>query len=179
MRKLILVLLFISLLINQAHSIMSSKESNILSNIDKNPVCENIQEKDIPTILIPGILASWYSEEGYKETGNQVKRWIPDPINHTYDTLIYSFKKNGYKIKDVFYQDEFTLSIDGTNPKGGLYVFGYDWKKDNKITATLLTQLVGLILNDYEKENGCNIGKVNIVSHSMGGLVARAMLEDM
>ncbi|NDK09030.1 hypothetical protein EOM39_07380, partial [Candidatus Gracilibacteria bacterium] len=82
-------------------------------------------------------------------------------------------------IKDVFYQDEFNLKIDGLNPKGGLYVFGYDWKKDNKITATLLTQLIGLILRDYEKENGCNIGKVNIVAHSMGGLVARAMLEDM
>lgn len=179
MIKILSIFLLISIMINQAQAIMSSKERNVLTNIDKNPVCQNILEKDIPTIFIPWILASWYSEEGYKESGNNIKRWIPDPITHSYDTLIYTFKKNWYKIKDVFYKDEFTLSIDGKNPQWWLYVFGYDWKKDNKITATLLTQLIWLILRDYERENWCNIWKVNIVAHSMWWLVARAMLEDM
>ncbi|MDD3303215.1 MAG: hypothetical protein PHN31_06685, partial [Candidatus Gracilibacteria bacterium] len=175
MKKILLILLLLFLFLSGVNAGLEINESNILK-IDGN-LCVNTQEKDIPTILIPGILASWYSEEGYNESN--IKRWIPDPINHTYDTLIYTFKQKGYQIKDVFYKDEFTLSINGSNPKGGLYVFGYDWKKDNKITATLLAQLVGLILRDYEKQNGCNIGKINIVSHSMGGLVARAMLEDM
>ncbi|NDK07825.1 hypothetical protein EOM39_01105, partial [Candidatus Gracilibacteria bacterium] len=184
MKKVLSIFLIILVLSGKNFADFETNERDILS-IEGN-LCQKIQEKDIPTILVPGILASWYSEEGYKETGKQVKRWIPDPINHTYDTLIYTFKQNGYKIKDVFYQDEFTLSTSssgskyiGRNPKNGLYVFGYDWKKDNKITATLLTQLIGLILRDYEYHNKCNIGKVNIVSHSMGGLVARAMLEDM
>ena len=98
-------------------------------------------------------------------------------MTHVYDTLFYTFLQNGYSLGDVFYTDEFTLDIQG-NPKNTLYLFGYDWKKDNKISATLLAQLIGLILKKYEAENGCDIGKVNIVAHSMGGLVSRSMLEN-
>lgn len=176
MKKLISIILIVLLLLWKAQALMNELERWVF--IEWN-LCQNIQEQDIPTILIPGILASWYSEEWYKETGNNIKRWIPDPITHAYDTLIYTFKQNWYSIRDVFYKDQFTLSIDWYNPKWWLYVFGYDWKKDNKITATLLTQLVWLILKDYEIHNKCNIWKVNIVAHSMWWLVARAMLEDM
>ncbi|MDP2090822.1 MAG: hypothetical protein Q8K30_04460 [Candidatus Gracilibacteria bacterium] len=142
----------------------------------KSRICKNIVDTDIPTIFIPGILASWYSEESYKDT--KIKRWIPDPITHSYDTLFYTFKQNGYSLKDVFYQDQFTTNIVG-NPKKSLYLFGYDWKKDNKITAKLLSNLILQIRVKYEIENGCDIATVNIIGHSMGGLVARAMLEDM
>lgn len=184
MKKFLSTIIIISLLLSKIEALTSIEERNILTQIDKENICDNVQEKDIPTILIPWILASWYSEEWYDESN--VKRWIPDPITHAYDTLIYSFKQNKYNIKDVFYKDEFTLSLSSSwvkyiwsNPKGWLYVFGYDWKKDNKITATLLTQLIWLILRDYEYHNKCNIWKVNIVAHSMGWLVARSMLEDM
>ena len=57
--------------------------------------CEWYTQEDIPTIFIPWILASWYSQQWYWET--QVKRWIPDPITHSYDTLFYTFKKNWYR----------------------------------------------------------------------------------
>jgi hypothetical protein len=85
-----------------------------------------------------------------------------------YDTLFYTFKQNGYALRDVFYKNEFTVSIDDNNPKQSLYIFGYDWKKDNRISATLLSQLAGLIIDQYEKKNGCYLGKVNIIAHSMG-----------
>ena len=175
MKKILLIPLLLFLFSSWVNAWLEINESNILK-IDWN-LCVNTQEKDVPTILIPWILASWYSEEWYNESN--VKRWIPDPINHTYDTLIYTFKQKWYQIKDVFYKDKFTLNINWSNPKWWLYVFWYDWKNDNKITATLLTQLVWLILRDYEKQNWCNIWKVNIVAHSMWGLVARSMLEDM
>lgn len=139
-------------------------------------VCE-LTPQEIPTIFLPGILASRYSAEGLRES--EVKRWIPDPITHSYDTLFYTFQQRGYTIKDVFYEDEYTLSIDTSDPKESLYLFGYDWKKDNKITATLLDQLIGRILDQYEAIHDCELRDINIIGHSMGGLVARTMLSDM
>lgn len=174
--KKILTITFLSLFcISQTFALTIEQKKDITKSLTND--CKDIKESDIPTIFIPWIAASWYSEEGFSQT--KVKRWIPDPITHVYDPLFYTFKENGYTLEDVFYDDEFTLHIEW-NPKGALYLFGYDWKKDNRITATLLSQLIGLIYKKYEEENhGCKLTRVNIVAHSMGGLVARSMLEDM
>ncbi|MDD2870779.1 MAG: hypothetical protein PHS49_02215 [Candidatus Gracilibacteria bacterium] len=180
MKKFISILLLIILntsslsAYTQSYGPLTDDESFVLS-FGSNK-CKDFKQSDIPTIFIPGILASWYSEEGYNES--KTKRWIPDPITHSYDTLFYTFKQNGYSIRDVFYKDQFETYIDG-NPKQSLYLFGYDWKKDNKVTAKLLSNLILQIREKYEQENGCDIGTVNIIGHSMGGLVARAMLSDM
>ena len=152
------------------------QELRILTWWDNTCKPWSYEESDVPTIFVPWIAASWYSEQWHTES--KQKRWIPDPVTHVYDPLFFAFKRQWYTIEDVFYRDEFNLDIDG-NPKKSLYLFWYDWKKDNKITATLLTQLIGKILLEYEEYNGCNIGKVNIIGHSMWWLVARAMLEDM
>jgi len=149
-------------------------EKNIIKLWDKT--CENYKDSDIPTIFIPWILASWYQEDWYEK--NKIKRWLPDPITHVYDPLFFTFKRNWYTIKDVFYKDEFNVYIKW-NPKSWFYLFGYDWKKDNKITATLLNNLSWLILKKYEEYNWCNIWQVNIIAHSMWWLVARSMLENM
>lgn len=138
--------------------------------------CSNIHKKDIPTIFVPWILASWYSAYWYEESGK--KRWVPDPLTHSYDTLFYTFYKNWYHLRDVFYDEEFKLRIEWS-PKQSLYLFWYDWKNDNKITATLLSDLIYKIRMKYIKEEWCDIWSVNIISHSMWWLVARAMLEDM
>jgi len=138
--------------------------------------CANYNQEDIPTIFIPGILASWYQEQWYKN--NKIKRWLPDPITHVYDPLFFTFKRNWYTIKDVFYKNPYDIYIKW-NPKKWFYLFWYDWKKDNKITASLLNKLAWLILQKYEKYNWCNIWKVNIIAHSMWWLVARSMLENM
>lgn len=73
MKKLISILLIISLLLWKVQALMNELERWVF--IEWN-ICHNIQEKDIPTILIPWILASWYSEEWYKESGNNIKRWF-------------------------------------------------------------------------------------------------------
>jgi len=176
MKKIISIILLIVLNISQlfSYSPITESEKLILSFWDRK--CKNIKQTDIPTIFIPWILASWYSEEWYKET--KVKRWIPDPITHSYDTLFYGFKQNWYSLKDVFYQDEFATHIIW-NPKQSLYLFWYDWKKDNKVTAKLLSNLVLQIRDKYLEINWCDIWAVNIIWHSMWWLVARAMLENM
>ncbi|MFK7779970.1 MAG: hypothetical protein QM490_02385 [Candidatus Gracilibacteria bacterium] len=180
MKKILSILLLMFL--NMPNGLAYEEIYGELNSFEKqvltfgNNTCEGIVDSDIPTIFIPGVLASWYSEEGFDDS--KIKRWIPDPITHSYDTLFYTFKENGYDIKDVFYKDEFNTYIVG-NPNNSLYLFGYDWKKDNKVTAKLLSNLILQIREKYEEKNGCDIGTVNIVAHSMGGLVARAMLQDM
>ena len=60
----------------------------------------------------------------------------------------------------------------GTPPKPGerrFYVYAYDWRQDNVESARGLDRLIGAIRRDY----GDPQLRVDIVAHSMGGLVAR------
>lgn len=102
-----------------------------------------------PVIVIPGI------------TGSQPKTkfrdlettWQLDPILHTYDNLVASFKKNGY-VKDV-----------------NLFEFPYEWRNSNVITAGLLKQKISEIVGSTK------VSKVDLVAHSMGGLVSRYYIQ--
>jgi pimeloyl-ACP methyl ester carboxylesterase len=53
-----------------------------------------------------------------------------------------------------------------------LYVFPYDWRRDNVETARKLDELIDQIRRDYGRPDL----KVDIVAHSMGGLVSRYYL---
>ncbi|NKB37557.1 MAG: hypothetical protein GKR93_10365 [Gammaproteobacteria bacterium] len=56
------------------------------------------------------------------------------------------------------------------NPKQkNFYVFFYDWRQDNVKTAAQLTEFIDQIRVDYEQPDL----KVDIVAHSMGGLITR------
>jgi len=79
--------------------------------------------------------------------------WTIDPILNTYTDLIKAFKDNGY-----------TAGKD-------LFVLPYNWHLDNNYTSTLLK----LKIDEVKQVSGAN--KVDIVAHSMGGLVARSYLE--
>lgn len=62
--------------------------------------------------------------------------------------------------------------VVGTPPKPGekrYYIFPYDWRQDNVETARGLDRLIEAIRRDY----GDPSLRVDIVAHSMGGLVAR------
>ncbi|MFZ3069291.1 MAG: alpha/beta fold hydrolase [Microgenomates group bacterium] len=99
-----------------------------------------------PTILIPGLGASW--DVGAILTGNVGSNWqIPSFVSQ-YDGLINSFVNAGY-----------TENTD-------LFVFPYDWRRPLDDLADRL--------NEYVSTNIPVGHKVNLVGHSMGGLVARA-----
>ncbi len=60
-----------------------------------------------------------------------------------------------------------------TNPKQkNYYVFHYDWRQDNVISAGQLADFIEQIRVDYQNPNL----KVDIVAHSMGGLITRYYL---
>ncbi len=78
--------------------------------------------------------------------------WKIDPVFHTYDDLLESFVINEY---DPAY----------------VIPFAYDWHVSNGFTAQLLAQKIATI-----KER-TGMSRVDVVAHSMGGLVARAYIE--
>ncbi len=53
-----------------------------------------------------------------------------------------------------------------------LYVFTYDWREDNVKSAKKLSEFIDKIKNNYKDENL----KVDLVAHSMGGLISRYYL---
>jgi len=64
-------------------------------------------------------------------------------------------------------------ACEAINPKQkNYYVFHYDWRQDNVISAGQLADLVEQIRIDYNNPDL----KVDIVAHSMGGLVTRYYL---
>ena len=79
--------------------------------------------------------------------------FVIDPIGHVYDNLIETLEANGYE-RDV-----------------NLFTFGYDWRNSNRDTALLLRDKID------EVQGICQCGKVDIVAHSMGGLVAREYIQ--
>lgn len=78
--------------------------------------------------------------------------WKMDPITHIYDDFMESLRQNGYE--------------EGIN----LFSFPYDWKKDNAVSALLLEGKI------VDVKKATNVSKVDVVAHSMGGLVARAYI---
>ncbi len=75
--------------------------------------------------------------------------WRIDPIFHVYDNLVDTLLVNGY-------------ILDQT-----LFTFPYDWRKSNVDTAVLLKTKIDSV------KVICGCSKVDIVAHSMGGLVTR------
>lgn len=78
-----------------------------------------------------------------------------DPILHTYDDLIATLDENGY-----------TSSVD-------LFTFPYEWRDSNVFSANLLDGKI------EEVKSICGCDKVDLVAHSMGGLVARAYIQSI
>lgn len=100
-----------------------------------------------PVVIIPGILGSWPK---YKGAAGEL---MLDPIMRTYDDLLNTLRLNGYV-------DEETL-----------YKFPYEWRNSNEITWKILKYKIA------EVRRQCKCSKVDLVAHSMGGLVARAYIQ--
>jgi pimeloyl-ACP methyl ester carboxylesterase len=116
--------------------------------------------------FIPFLIEPWPSEltgpssvdpvilvPGIMGSWNVGGKWELDPILHTYDNLWQALKNAGY--------------VEGET----LFAFPYEWRQDNNLTAYQLKQKID------EVKSICDCGKVDIMAHSMGGLVVRAYAE--
>lgn len=84
---------------------------------------------------------------------NENNSWVIDPVRHTYDDLLESLKMGGYE--------------ENIN----LFTFPYDWLRDNRETATLLGQWIS------NTKAASGVSRVDLLAHSMGGLVSRQYIE--
>ena len=57
------------------------------------------------------------------------------------------------------------------------FEFPYDWRRDNRVTAKSLKQLVNRQLPIWREYTGSQSAKMILVAHSMGGLISRYFLE--
>lgn len=80
------------------------------------------------------------------------------PLDHYKDLFDYLKNSSNYKIDNCDYNTQ-----EGEN----LYCFTYDWRKSNDINALKLSAFI----DSVKKWNNCS--QVNIIAHSMGGIVAK------
>ncbi len=98
-----------------------------------------------PVIILPGYGGSW--DIGAILAGTTGTNWAIPSIIKNYDGIVQSFKNAGF--------------VEGTD----LFVFPYDWRKP-------LTNLADDLNTFINSKNLAD--KIDLVGHSMGGLVARA-----
>jgi len=103
-----------------------------------------------PVIFIPGIGASLNPD--LMISGALADNWTM--FDHTYDGILQAFKAMGY--------------VEGKN----FFIAYYDWRKSNKESVD--DYLKPAIKKALEKSEAT---KVNIVTHSMGSLVARSYVQ--
>jgi pimeloyl-ACP methyl ester carboxylesterase len=139
-----------------------------------------------PVIIIPGITGSYL----FKDYGNEGEIWpnldalLVSPIDEFLNDLIMN--PNGseqpafpIKVGDVIrkaggqeiFSELLNLMINsGYVENSDLFVFPYDWRMSNSYNTLLLAEKIEDILEETNAE------KVDIVAHSMGGILAKTYL---
>ncbi|MEW6610209.1 MAG: hypothetical protein AB1352_01070 [Patescibacteria group bacterium] len=105
-----------------------------------------------PVIVIPGIIGSW-EQLPYQQIYPNLS-WnglVLDPWLGTYDNLVTEL-----------------INTYGTSK---VFAFPYNWRQDNTITAHQLKERIEFV------KTATGYSKVDIVAHSMGGLVSRQYIE--
>lgn len=91
---------------------------------------------------------------GIMGSWNVTGEWELDPIMHIYDNLWEALKHAGY--------------VEGQT----LFAFPYQWRVSNELTAYDLMRKI----DEIQQKTGKN--KIDIIAHSMGGLVVRYYIEN-
>lgn len=155
--------------------------SNKLSN-------DNLLNPKRPLIFVPGIRTSRLAMR--KENGSLEHFWplMPheflikaklDRVFHDLETNIRLKADDNYDDDDIkvvatglipFAYDGLIKSILtwGYKPNLDFWIFPYDWRQSNRISGHLLAKFI-----EEKTEGKCGDDGVDIISHSMGGIIAR------
>lgn len=145
--------------------------------------------RPLPIIFIPGIGGSTLETapgwDGAKEMWPQLQRTATSTNDEHFDDLrleedgISESRTNiqvGHVIKKLGTEDFYQTTYDHLQEKGYrendlLVPFPYDWRKSQAHNAAKLSQLIDEVLVAKR------VAKVNILAHSMGGMVAETAIE--
>jgi pimeloyl-ACP methyl ester carboxylesterase len=155
------------------------------------------EARTAPVILIPGALGSrlidkrtghevWPGSTLHLLAGSKQDLALPfDPV--TLQPIDDGLEASGL-FEEVLNADFYGAILRTLRQSGGFvpgklgvhadprvrqyYVFAYDWRQDNVTTARRLDALIEQIRRDYDDPTL----KVNLIAHSMGGLVTRYYL---
>lgn len=96
--------------------------------------------------------------QNYFESKGVLSQLVQSPIGGANETLLTE--------EELIHFKRFLFSV---------HVFGYNWLQDNAISAANLVAYIDKVLNTYKNDHGYGLAveKVIILTHSMGGLVAR------
>lgn len=115
-------------------------------------------------VLIPGIMGTEFFRE---ENGSRIDVWLPRVSSPREDTRRLQLTKDGEPINELILGNPlsqyYSTMYNELNKAGyDVHYFGYDWRMDNDDSAQKLKEFI----------DGLETDRVNIVAHSMGGLVA-------
>jgi pimeloyl-ACP methyl ester carboxylesterase len=150
-----------------------------------------------PVIIVPGILGSRLRDSA---TGEEL--WPGSPYHMIFSPRPLALEIDPTTLEprpDAVIADDLFRSVLGTDIYGAIlgtlegaggyvrgrpgeagdphqrryYIFPYDWRQDNVVTARRLDELIEQIRRDYHDPQL----RVDVVAHSMGGLIARYYLQ--
>lgn len=105
-------------------------------------------QNNLPIILLPGLFGSWNKEAILHNQNVNAQNWKLNPIVNEYKGIIKTFSNLGYQQNQNF------------------FIFSYDWRKSlNDISDDL---------NNFLSQSVYPANpKINLLGHSLGGLVSR------
>lgn len=151
-----------------------------------------------PVIVIPGITATNLKDEyplPYETVWSVIRNWYeritlhPDSLN--LDKVCYEAIEPSRVVSDQVFEVAYKelveeLRNDLSESKDipvPVYTFGYDWRQPLSIIEEQLSLFIDEViertklLRHYHKEGYGNQPKVNLIGHSMGGLVITGYLQ--
>ncbi|MDP3043151.1 MAG: alpha/beta hydrolase [bacterium] len=152
------------------------------------------KEKKDPVIIVPGIMGSYLYNQIGEEVWPAIDKMIVDPWDNYLNEL--TLPGDGIPIgnsilmpdgifRKIVNKDFFQGLIDelvnnGYQEGENLFVFPYDWRWDLNWTAGVdpIPQVQSLAEKVIEVKNQTGADKVNIIAHSMGGLIAKKYIKD-
>ncbi|MBM3205391.1 alpha/beta fold hydrolase, partial [Candidatus Shapirobacteria bacterium] len=110
-----------------------------------------------PIVLLPGLGGSWNHENMILGIEKPQSEWSMTPGIKVYEGLIETFKNADYQ-------------TDGDNKN--LFIFNYNWAKPVDSTSEDLKNYIQNVVQPLPQE------KIDLVGHSLGGLVARTYVQN-